>query len=188
LILEIAVASVLVAGGAGFLRAWRARRSRATEVKRLVTREAKKVRGAGLWPGDVVQVFHEDFALEACTEITDGGFFARVFEVVADERCIVQLDTLGEQLVIAKPTEILEGRVPDMIDTGGRILTLQRRGASMNAIERRGVDPESIGKVDYVLLGDKGGQRLIVLDRQGSRIALSGELLHLGSVSILPGS
>ncbi len=187
MILEIAIASVILAGGAGVARAWRARRSRAAEVKRLVA-APKKTRGPGLWPGDVVQVFHEDFALEACTEIEDGSFFARVFEVVADARCIVQLDVAGEEIVIGKPAEVFEGRVPDRIDTGGRILMLQRRGAAMNAIERRGPEPTSIGKVDYVVLGDKGGQRLIVLDRQGSRIALSGELLHLGSVSILPGS
>ena len=187
MILGIAIASVILAGGAGVARAWRGRRLRAAEVKRLVA-APKKARGPGLWPGDVVQVFHEDFALEACTEVSDGNFFARVFEVVADERCIIQLDVAGEELVIGQPTEILDGRVPDRIDAGGRILTLQRRGASMNATERRGPEPLSIGKVDFVVLGDKGGQRLIVLDRQGSRIALSGELLHLGSVSILPGS
>lgn len=191
MILEIAIAGAVVAG-VGVARAWFARRTKASEVKKLVAEAPKIVRAPGLSPGDVLQVFNEDFALEACTEVVDGDFFARIFEVVSDTRTVVQLDRQGEQLVIAKPVEVLEGRVPDMVDTGGRLLTLHRRGTSMRANELELADgklaSKPIGAVEYVLLGDKGGQRLIVLDRKGSRVAVSGELLHLGSVTILPGS
>ena len=190
MILEVALAGALVAG-AGIARAWWARRRNAVPLKRLALAAAsspKPTRGAGLWPGDVVQVFSEDFALEGCTEVSDGDFFVRVFEVVADARCIVQTDRLGEQLFIGKVAEVFEGRVPDTKDTGGRLLTLLRRGTSLHAIRRESLAPLPFGKVEYVLLGDKGGQRLLVLDSEGSRVALTGELLHMGSVTILPGS
>jgi hypothetical protein len=191
MIVELAIAGAVVAG-VGVARAWFARRAKAAQVQKLVASTPKIVRAPGLSPGDVLQVFHEDFALEACTEVIDGDFFARVFEVVSDARTIVQLDRTGEQLFIGKRAEVFEGRVPDMLDTGGRILTLHRRGTTTrgNELEMTGgaLASKAISKVDYVLLGDKGGQRLLVLDCKGSRIAVSGELLHLGSVTILPGS
>jgi hypothetical protein len=188
-IVELAIAAgVASVASALAARAWMSRRRPAAPSP--APPPATAARGPGLYPGDVLSMSGEEAVLEQGSELDDGGFVLRIFELISVRpRFLVQLDLAGEALVIAEPTgAVPEGRVADAVELEGRTLGLVRRGkANARAVVAGSPTPWS-GELAYVVLGDRGGRRLVVLDAPGQpRLALSGDLLDRRMVDLLPG-
>jgi hypothetical protein len=140
--------------------------------------------------------FGREHVLEAGSELDDGGLVLRALDVLAVRRqSVLQLDAAGEVLVLAEPTEdVPQGRVADSIAQDGRILSLVRRGRAM----ARAILPDRppaawpsgaplTGPVEYVVLADRAGRHLVVLQAGDERLALRGDRLDRRQLDILPG-
>ncbi len=192
MILELAVGAALITAGSALGRVLWSRRGRA---RRAASAEAKtpkippKTRGAGLHPGDVLMLSGAEHALDRASELDDGGLLRILETIDAKPRYVVQLDALGERLVVAEPYEGLpEGRVADVVPLGVRSLQLVRRGEAVAA--RVLDDHEGIitGRCRFIVLADRAGKHLVVLEPEGApRLCLVGDLVDRRLADILPG-
>lgn len=188
MIVELAIgAAVLSAGGA--VARWLWRRRAAPAALPAPKPVAPKARGPGLHPGDVLMHDGVEHALERAAELEDGAL-VRVLEVIATSpRFVVQLDTLGERLVIATPyDELPQGRVADVVAIGVRSLQLVRRG---EAAARTVLDDHALlfaGRCRFTILADRAGKHLIVVEPEGGqRLCLVGDLVDRRRIDVLPG-
>ncbi|GAB4203005.1 MAG: hypothetical protein OHK0013_16780 [Sandaracinaceae bacterium] len=197
MLIEIAVGVAAAAVTTVVARVLWARRNRAAEATPAPAAAAAPVRGPGLHPGDVLSGLGQELVLEAGSELDDGGFVLRVLEVVSTRpRHIVQLDVEGEVLVLAEPTtDVPAGRVADVMEVGGRVLGLVRRGHAVARPVRADRPPARwpsgaalSGGVEIVVLADRAGRSLIVLDAGPERLALRGDRLDRRQLDLLPGS
>ncbi len=189
MILELALGAAIVGAGGALARFVLARRAASAAKALPPLKPAPRPRGPGLHPGDVLMQDGVEHALERASELEDGTL-VRVLEVIATSpRFVVQLDMLGEQLVIATPyVELPQGRVADVVAIGARSLQLVRRGeASARTVLD---DHEALfsGRCRFTVLSDRGGKHLIVVEPEGgSRLCLVGDLVDRRRIDVLPG-
>jgi hypothetical protein len=188
-ILELAVGAALVTAGSAVARVLWSRRGRARRVAPPPQPAPAKKRGAGLYPGDVLMLAGAEHALDRATELDDGGLL-RVLETIgAQPRYVVQLDALGEHLVLAEPyAELPEGRVADVVPLGVRALQLVRRGEALAQPVLDDHEPLVRGRCRFTVLADRGGKHLVVLEPEaGPRLCLVGDVLDRRLLDVLPG-
>ncbi len=188
MILEIAIGVAALATSSLVTRAlWARRAARARAAH--PPPPARIIRGPGLHPGDVVMISGGELALERASELDDGGLLRVLETIAAEPRYVVQLDPAGERLVLARPyRDLPEGRVADVVELEGRMLTLARRGEAA----ARPVLPDRegllTGRVRFTILADRGGRHLVVLEQEpGTRLVLTGDLLDRRLIDVLPG-
>ncbi len=190
MIIELAAGAALLAAASALTRfAW-ARQARNARERAPEQPATPPPRGLGLFPGDVVVVVGEEHVLERAAELDEGGLVLRVFEVIASPlRYLVQLDLEGESLLLARPSAaISDGRVADVVEHDGRSLSLIRRGQALARAVGPGSEALLNGRVGYVVLGDRAGRRLVVLEPEGQpRLVLLGDLIDRRMVDLLPG-
>jgi len=189
MIIEITIGVAALAASSLVTRALWARRAARARATAEAPPAAPIVRGPGLHPGDVVMISGGELALERASELDDGGILRVLETIAAEPRYLVQLDPAGERIVLAKPyLDLPEGRVADVVEIEGRVLTLARRGEATS----RPVLPDRegllAGRVRFTVLADRGGRHLVVLDQEpGTRLALTGDLLDRRLIDVLPG-
>lgn len=130
-----------------------------------------------------------ELALERGSELEDGSVVRVLQAITAEPTFVVQLDALGERLVIATPYPSLpEGRVADEVAIGTRSLSLVRRG---EAVARPVLDDREgvfTGRCRFTILADRAGKHLIVIEPEaGARLCLLGELADRRLIDLLPG-
>jgi hypothetical protein len=198
-LIEVAVGVAAAAAAAAVARGLWARRARTPAPGTPVVEapNASAARGPGLAPGDVLTGLGQEQVLEMGSELDDGGLVLRVLDVLSARRQhVLQLDVAGEALVLAEPTEAVPaGRVADTVELEGRILGLVRRGRATARPIRSDRPPSAwpsgaplTGEVAYVILADRGGRHLVVLEAGTERLALRGDRLDRRQLDILPGS
>ena len=190
--IEILLGAALVGASSAISRAvWLRRAARMAKANAAAAAEPPRgrSRSPGLHPGDVLMLAGSEVALERASELDDGGILRVLESIAAEPRYVIQLDVVGDRLVLAVPyTGLSEGRVADVVEVGGRPLTLLRRGeAAAHPVD---ADRDGLwsGRVRFAVLADRGGKHLVVLDPEGGpRIALAGDLLDRRLVDVLPG-
>jgi hypothetical protein len=65
--------------------------------------------------------------------------------------------------------------VPASFPIGGRTLVLERRGTAQAHAKGEGVGAIDAASAPYVVLGERGGRALVVIDLPSGRLALLGE-------------
>lgn len=189
MILELALGAALVGAGSAIARVLYQRRAAAT-TKALPPPSPKRVtRGPGLNPGDVLMHDGVEHALERASEVEDGAL-VRVLEVIATTpRFVVQLDTLGDRLIVATPyDELPAGRVADVVALGARSLSLVRRGEASARTVLEGHEALFTGRCRFAVLADRAGRHLVVVEPEaGERLCLVGDLVDRRRIDVLPG-
>jgi hypothetical protein len=182
-IIEIAIAIGVGGAAVGVLRALRAAQNRATtsepsELGKALASASAKDRG--LRSGEVLMIPGEELALGGVIALDEGGFVLRAFSLIgaARDRWLVQLDESARDLALtSETTEIGEGPVASELPLGGRVLMLEKRGTATASARGEGVPTLETPRASYVVLGERGGRVVVVIDLGSRRLALSGERL-----------
>jgi len=178
-ILEVALLLGASGAAAGLFAALRARATRTNEPSELgKALAAARARERGLVSGDVVMIPGEELALGGMLALDEGGFVLRAFSLIgaARDRWLVQLDPDARDLVLATETDLIgPGAVPASLPIGGRTLVLERRGTAQAHGKGEGVGAIDGARAPYVVLAERGGRALIVIDLPSARLALLGE-------------
>lgn len=191
MIVEMAIAALAI-GVAAAVRARVVRR----RVPPPVTSElgaalaAARKADRGLVSGDVLMIPGEELALGGSIAVDEGGFVLRAFSLVgaARDRWLVQLDEGGRDLVLGRDSELVpEGPVPSELPVSGRVLVLERRGTGRASAAGEGVPAIEGATAPYVVLGERGGRCLVVIDLPARRVAIAGERLDPRVVDRLGG-
>jgi hypothetical protein len=188
-ILELALGAAIVGAGSAIARLLYQRRAAAARPLPPPVSDRPARRGPGLHPGDVLMHDGVEHALERASELDDGTL-VRVLQVIATSpRFVVQLDALGDRLVVATPYEALpEGRVADVVAIGVRSLSLVRRGEASARAVLDGHEGLFTGRCRFVVLADRGGKHLVVIEPEGgARLSLVGDLVDRRRIDVLPG-
>jgi hypothetical protein len=190
-IFEIALAlgaSGLAVGALRALRSVRTRNQSTSELGKVLA--AARPTERGLVSGDVLMIPGEELALGGSIALDEGGFVLRAFSLVAaaNDRWLVQLDPDARDLVLTSETDVVgDSHVPSTLPVGGRTLTLEKRGTARLTAAGEGV-PDVDGKLaPYVVLGERGGRVVVVIDAPNRRLALLGERLDPRVVDKLGG-
>jgi hypothetical protein len=189
-IVELAIGAALIGASSAIARTIWARRNAAAATRRAATPPPPRARGPGLYPGDVLMLAGSELALERASEIEDGTL-VRVLEAISREpRFVVQLDAVGDRLVIATPYPRLpEGRVADVVAVESRSLTLVRRGEAVARPVLDDREPLFSGRCRFTVLADRAGKHLIVIEPDGGeRLCLLGDLADRRLIDLLPGA
>lgn len=189
MILELALVSAALGAAMAVVRARRARPSAETNELGKVLAAARPVE-RGLVSGDVLMIPGEELVLGGSLALDEGGFVLRAFSLVgaAQDRWLVQLDPDARDLVLAATSDAIpEGPVPAELPLQGRTLRLEKRGTARVAAQGEGA-PAIDGKLaPFVILGERGGRVVVVIDAPGARVALLGERLDPRVVDRLGG-
>ncbi len=192
MIVELALLAAAGSALLGVASAVRARRSRTaastSELGKALA--AARALDRGLVSGDVLMIPGEELALGGALHLHEGGPVLRAFALVGGERdrWLVQLDEAGRDLVLARETDLVgDGHVSSELAAFGRVLTLERRGTARVSATGEDVPRADGALAPYVVLGERGGRAVIVLDLPGRRVALAGERLDPRVVDRLGG-
>jgi hypothetical protein len=188
-IVELALGAALLGASSAIARALWTRRNATAAARRAPEPTTPRPRGPGLHPGDVLMLAGSELALERASEIEDGSV-VRVLEAISqDPRFVVQLDAVGDRLVIATPYPRLpEGRVADVVAVESRSLSLVRRGEAVARPVLEGREPLFSGRCRFTVLADRAGKHLVVIEPEGGeRLCLLGDLADRRLIDLLPG-
>lgn len=188
MIVELAIGAALLGVSSAAARLIWSRRN-AAATGRALGPAPPRPRGPGLHPGDVLMLAGGELALERASELEDGAL-VRVLQAIASEpRFVVQLDGLGEHLVIATPYPSLpEGRVADEVAIGTRSLCLVRRGEAVARPVLEDREGLFSGRCRFTILADRAGKHLVVIEPEGAaRLCLLGDLADRRLIDLLPG-
>ena len=192
MILEIALASAVVVAASAIARAVVTERARRDAVvsKRASVAAAIEAR-RGLRVGDVLLHVGDELWLAGAIELDEEGSSIVLFRTPENTRAawVAQLDEDARELaLLAESTDIPEGRVPDRLPVGGRVLSLQRRGRARVTTRGEHV-PEAAASAGFTILADAGGRTAIIVDFDGTtaRIALVGDRVERALIDVLPG-
>ena len=191
MILEaLIVAGVAVGALTSFGVARTVVRARRTPARPPTLGEVLAPRGPrGLKERDVLNLGRDSVVLEPGLELDESGLVLRAFRALGTPaEWVLQLDVEARDIALgAACTEVPDGAVPEALPIGGRTLRVRRRGTGR--VQATGTSPAPFTLAHFVLLDERGGRVLIVLDPQptGARLAIAAERIDLRSVDILQG-
>jgi hypothetical protein len=187
-ILELMIGAAMIGASSAIARTIWERRSAA--AARLAPKPAPlRPRGPGLHPGDVLIMAGSEVALDRASDLEDGAL-VRVLEAIsAEPRFVIQLDAVGDRIVIATPyARLPAGRVADVVAVESRSLSLVRRGEAVARPVVGDREPLFTGRCRFTVLADRAGKHLVVIDPEAAeRLCLLGDLADRRLIDLLPG-